>query len=179
RQRQIPAWLVIHERCRRELEALFPSEQSRIIYVPDTWFHRFMWRVSRPFPVRFAHFTFGFAMRLSTQLIQRRIVRRIVRDHSVSVVHQPIPVSPKEPSMMFGIGAPVVIGPMNGGMDYPAGLRNVRARAENLAMRLARPLSTLMNWVIPGKRKAVLLLVANERTRAALPKGLCPRVITL
>src|SRR5439155_24792740 len=34
----------------------------------------------------------------------------------------------------------------------------------------------LLNRLLPGKRKAALLLVANERTRAALPRGLCNRV---
>ena len=30
------------------------------------------------------------------------------------MIHQPIPVSPREPSLLFGLGAPIVIGPMNG-----------------------------------------------------------------
>jgi glycosyltransferase involved in cell wall biosynthesis len=36
-----------------------------------------------------------------------------------------------------------------------------------------------VNWLIPGKREAATLLVANERTRAALPRGACHRVLTI
>jgi glycosyltransferase involved in cell wall biosynthesis len=36
-----------------------------------------------------------------------------------------------------------------------------------------------MNRLLPGKREAAILLVANERTRAALPQGIAGEVITL
>jgi hypothetical protein len=29
-----------------------------------------------------------------------------VREHRIDVVHQPMPVSPKEPSLLWGLGAP-------------------------------------------------------------------------
>ena len=36
-----------------------------------------------------------------------------------------------------------------------------------------------MNYLMPGKRRAAMLLVANERTRAALPRGVCSNVVML
>jgi glycosyltransferase involved in cell wall biosynthesis len=36
-----------------------------------------------------------------------------------------------------------------------------------------------MNWLMPGKRRAALLLVANERTRKALPRTAATRVVEL
>jgi glycosyltransferase involved in cell wall biosynthesis len=36
-----------------------------------------------------------------------------------------------------------------------------------------------MNFLMPGKRRASMLLVANERTRAALPRGVCRNVVML
>src|SRR5271170_6448766 len=36
-----------------------------------------------------------------------------------------------------------------------------------------------MNRLFPGKRQAAMLLVANERTRAALPRGVCSNVVLL
>jgi glycosyltransferase involved in cell wall biosynthesis len=36
-----------------------------------------------------------------------------------------------------------------------------------------------MNYLMPGKRQAAMLLVANERTRAALPRGVCGDVVLL
>lgn len=179
RSRNIPAWLVTHERTRSELESLFPHDGDRMTFVPDTPWHRLLWRLSCWLPARLSGFTLGFAMRLLTQLYQRRLVRRLVTEMGISVIHQPIPVSPKEPSMMFGMGVPVVIGPMNGGMDYPRAFAHLQSWPEHLALAAGRWLAELMNRLIPGKRQAAMLLVANERTRQALPRGARARVAML
>jgi glycosyltransferase involved in cell wall biosynthesis len=176
RQRNIPTWLVVHARTRTELEALYPQDQDRIFYVVDTALHRFLWRISKLLPRQLASFTVEFVMRLMTQLAQRRVIRPLIRAHQITVIHQPIPVSPKEPSMIFGMGVPVVIGPMNGGMTYPPAFRRLQSDGERVALHLLRRLSNIMNRLMPGKRKAAILLVANERTRAALPDGVCTQV---
>ncbi|MEG4329911.1 hypothetical protein Q5688_32020 [Microcoleus sp. herbarium5] len=46
-------------------------------------------------------------------MLQRRIVRRLVSEHEIDIVHEPTPVSATVPSLMFGLGVSVVIGPMN------------------------------------------------------------------
>lgn len=176
RQRGIAVWLVVHERTRAELETLFPQDGERIVFVADTTAHRLLWRLSRLLPARLSNFTTGFAMRLLTQLAQRRVVRQLVREQQISVIHQPMPVSPKEPSLIHGMGAPVIIGPMNGGIDYPPAFRHLQSRTEGFAIAAGRSFATLMNRLLPGKHRAALLLVANERTRRALPAGVCTRV---
>lgn len=40
-------------------------------------------------------------------LAQRSIVRHIVQEKKINIIHQPIPVLPKEPSMIFGMSVPV------------------------------------------------------------------------
>ena len=179
RRRQIPVWLVVHERTRSELESLFPLDRDRIVYVPDTKAHLFLWRISQRLPDRISSFTTGFLLRYLTQSAQRREIRRLLREQAISVIHQPIPVSPKEPSLIFGMNVPVIIGPMNGGMDYPPGFRKLQSGTERFALAAGRRLADFMNFVFPGKRKAAMLLVANERTRAALPRGVCSNVVTL
>jgi glycosyltransferase involved in cell wall biosynthesis len=180
RRRGLPVWLVTHARTRDELARLFPDER-RIHYIEDTWLHILVWRLSTRLPAQIAYFTTGFIGRIAVQLAQRRIVRRLVASEGIDVVHQPMPVSPREPSLMFGFGVPVVIGPMNGGMDYPPGFRHGhgRGRVEKLLLTLGRMSSATMNWLIPGKRRAAALLVANRRTRDALPSGVSRRVIEL
>lgn len=179
RQRGIPVWLVVHARTRTELEALFPDDAKHIVYVEDTAAHRQLWRLSRLLPHRLSNFTTGFAMRVLTQIVQRRVVKQLVGTQRISVIHQPMPVSPKEPSLIYGMGAPVVIGPMNGGIDYPPAFRHMQGRTEDFAMTAGRSFANLMNRLLPGKRDAALLLVANERTRKALPAGVCARVETM
>lgn len=179
RKRNIPTWLVVHERTRQELESLLPDDKDRIFYARDTIWHRLVWQIGRPLPSGLASFTTSFLIRLLTQKQQREVLRRLVREKQISVIHQPMPVSPREPSLIFDLGAPVIIGPMNGNMDYPPAFQKMQGSMEKLSLIAGRRLADFMNWLIPGKRKARILLVANSRTRNALPAGTCPHVLTL
>ncbi|HEV7576900.1 MAG TPA: glycosyltransferase, partial [Caldimonas sp.] len=178
KRRGIPVWLVTHARTRDELSKLYP-DSDRIVYIEDTSWHRAMWKLGSRLPASLAYITTGFLSRLSTQWAQRRVVRRMIREHAINVVHQPMPVSPREPSMLFGFGVPVVIGPMNGGMEYPPVFRRERAAVERVLLWMGRTSSTVLNLLMPGKRRAAALLVANPRTREALPKGVSSNVIEI
>jgi glycosyltransferase involved in cell wall biosynthesis len=179
RQRGLEAWLVVHERTRDELKAIFPEDFERIHFVPDTVWHRILCQCSKLLPQRLGYFTFGLALRLLSQIVQRRIVKQLVREQRLDIVHQPIPVSPKEPSMIFGLDVPVVIGPMNGGMDYPPAFRRRQSPFVDLTLMIGRLFTNLFNTLIPGKRLATVLLVANSRTQVALLKGVRGKVIEL
>jgi len=52
-------------------------------------------------------------------VLQRRVVRDLVKRHGIDVVRQPTPVSPKMHSLIWGVGIPVITGPLNGGIDGP------------------------------------------------------------
>ncbi len=162
RRRQIEAWLVVHSRTRSELSAIIPTEIERIFFVRDTWLHILLAWLAEIIPGRLAEHALAFPLQLLTQFQQRPVIQRLVRDKRISVIHQPTPVSPKMPSAMFGLGAPVIIGPMNGGMH------DARKPGE---LRFSRALADLINRAIPGKIYATTLLVANDRTRGALPSG--------
>ncbi len=178
RRRGVPVWLLTHARTRDELAQLYPGDE-RIHYIEDTAWHRAMWRIGKRLPDAISYATTGFLSRLSTQIAQRRLARRLVREHGITVVHQPMPVSPREPSMLHGLGAPVLIGPMNGGMDYPPAFRRQRGGFERALIGFGRASATLLNRLMPGKRRAAALLVANRRTREALPAGVCTEVVEL
>jgi glycosyltransferase involved in cell wall biosynthesis len=170
RRRGVPVWLLTHARTRVELSGLYPGD-DHIHFIEDTGFHRTMWRIGQRLPDPIAYATTGFLSRVSTQLAQRRLARRLVREHGITVVHQPMPVSPREPSTLHGLGAPVLIGPMNGGMDYPPAFRRHRGIAERVLYAVGRASATVLNRLMPGKRRAATLIVANRRTREALPAG--------
>jgi len=179
RARGVPVWLITHARVRDELQKIYPDDSSRIFYIEDTWLHLTLWRISHWIPARLDYITTGYLMRIITQLAQRRIARDAISRFGVTVVHQPMPVSPKEPSLLHGLGVPVVIGPMNGGMNYPAAFRRQQSSLLNGVVRVGRAAASAMNWLMPGKRRAAALLVANQRTRDALPAGTSSNVITL
>ena len=103
----------------------------------------------------------------------------MIAEGRVELVHQPIPVSPRAPSTIGGLGVPVVMGPLNGGMDFPPAFRGYDGAALRFVYGLGRRLSGLGHLVADGKLRADALLVANPRTAQALPKGVRGEVIEL
>ncbi len=170
--------LITHARTRDELTALF-GVVPEIHYIEDTRFHKLMWWLGTGLPTRVAYLTVGFASRFSVQLAQRRMIRALVAEHGIDVIHQPMPVSPREPSMLFDLGAPVVIGPMNGGLEYPPAFRRTQNVLEKVLLRIGRASAAWLNRLIPGKRRAAALVVANDITLKALPEGVSSNVIML
>ena len=179
RARGEEAWLVVHARTRDELEAAFPSDRNRLRFIEDAWFHRLLFRISVALPRRISESTVSLLSILITQYLARRIVLTLRDSEGLDVVHQPIPVSPRFPSLMFGLNLPVIIGPMNGGMDYPPALRHSESILSRISIPVGRQLSDLANSILPGKKLAKVLIVANRRTRLALPRGFKGQVVEL
>lgn len=179
RRRGVEAWLVVHARTRAELETVFAADRDRLHFVPDTWVNKVLWRLGRVLPHQLDLVTFTALSHVYTQARARKIARRLIAEHGVDLVHQPIPVSPKEPSLMFGLGVPVVIGPLNGNMHWPAAFARLESRFARMALAASRVVAGVLNRVFPGKLRADAVLVANERTRAGLPRGVRGRVIEL
>jgi alpha-maltose-1-phosphate synthase len=170
-QKIIPdVYLITHERVRKHLEQDFSIVHENIIYVPDTSLHKFLHKMSSKLPSRIAMVTTGVISHFLTQLYQWFLVKKIVKEEKICVVHEPAPVSPKQPSMMFGLGVPVVIGPMNGGMEFPLGFKDMSGSVEGILYSFLRVVSSITNLLIPGKFFAAVLLVANQRTKSALPR---------
>jgi glycosyltransferase involved in cell wall biosynthesis len=179
RQRGIEAWMLVHEGSLPELQELFPKDLDRIHTSPDLIWHRILWAMQQRLPDRLGTFTCGTLRRFLNQFLQRRLAQGLIDKHQITVVHQPIPVSPREPSLLSDLSAPLIIGPMNGAMTYPPGFRQVQWQLTNTFLHLGRLSTGLMNQIFPGKLQAEMLLVANDRTRQALPKQVQGQVITL
>lgn len=171
--------LVVHARNRNELSLSFPDNLDRLHFVEDTALHQAMNRLNQVLPRRFADATSGMVVHLTTQLAQRRVIRRLVKEKAIEVVHEPIPVSPKTPSLMYALGAAVVIGPLNGGMEYPHAFRREQGSISVLALTISRSLAHFVHALFPGKLRAEVVLVANDRTRRALPFGVSGKIAEL
>lgn len=165
----VDTYMIVHERTRPELETLLGDRFCNVSFVTDTQVHKFLWRCSTFFPERIRTFTFGFLLSLLTQFEQRKIARKLIKEIGIDIVHVPIQVSPKLPSVIHSLGVPVVIGPLNGGMEFPPAFKHLQGFLERNFTVLARATSDVINRIFPGKRRATTLLVANERTRRALP----------
>ena len=163
--------LLVHERTQKELYKAFPNDIGRLHFVADSLVNIWCNKIGKMMPDRLAVFTVGAVSHFETQIRQRRRARSMVHTYHFDIVHEPIPVSPKLPSMMFGLSVPVIIGPMNGGMDYPANY-DLAGRFERWIIAILRRTSAFWNRILPGKLHAALILVANKRTYNALPSNL-------
>ena len=171
KSRGIETYLLVHERVREELDSDYPSYSKEILYVKDLKLQKFLYMLSKPFPRRISENTFLVLIQFLSSLRQRAIIKSMVREGAVNVVHQPIPVSPKQPSFIYNVGAPVIIGPMNGGMTYPDGFLFMENKLVKYFVAVGRSSSALANIILPGKKKAALLLASNRRTLDALPSS--------
>ncbi len=177
RAREIDVHLIVHARCREELQSLFPADLDRIHFVEDQLLQKHFFRLGKLLPRRVSEATFGLANQLLTQHAQRAAIRQLVTARCV--IHQPIPVSPRFPSLLYKLGARVVIGPLNGGMDYPPAFRQAESAFSRTLIAFGRSFTDLMNGLFPGKRRASRILVANTRTRNALPSHIAGRILEI
>jgi glycosyltransferase involved in cell wall biosynthesis len=179
-RRKLPVRLITHSRVRDELLQIFPDEQHLITYIEDGPVQIWMYRLGKHLPDRISNFTAGFVSRVYTQFQALQVARRLVKSEGVTVVHQPMPVSPREPTLLRKLGVPVVIGPMNGNIDFPLGFRREQHRFVHSAVRVARSAAqALTKFLLPGKLEAAALIVANARTRSALPSSYHGRIYTI
>jgi len=170
RSRGVDAYLVTHERCRKELQNLLsPEDFARSYYAPDTRIHKTLWKMGAPFPHQFRISTFGALGMFLTERWQRKLIRGLVPEKKIELVHQPTPISPKQPSAIHSMGVPVVIGPLNGDINYPPAFSYMEGGLVKLSVAVSRFAGKVLNFLIPGKRRASVILVSNERTRKALP----------
>lgn len=179
RQRGHPVRMIVHIRNRANLMEALDGDLQRVHFIEDTRWHRLIWTVGQFFPAPVRAGIFDTMLNLLNERYIARLIRSLIDTGDVDLIHQPIPVSPKTPSSLYDFGPPIVIGPMNGGMTYPAGYEDLESASARRFIAAARMAAIAMNRLIPGKRKAAALLVANERTQAALPVVDHPRVVTL
>jgi glycosyltransferase involved in cell wall biosynthesis len=169
RERGIDAHLLTHIRRRDEICELFPDELERIHYVADRPIQQRIWKLSDHMPTVVHEFTLAALSNFIQQHDMRNEAKRLVQRLGITVVHQPTPVTPRMPSAIYDVGAPVVIGPMNGNMEFPAGFGRFRTPMQRAIVHTVRQISELANIMTPGKRRAAALLVANDRTEEGLP----------
>jgi glycosyltransferase involved in cell wall biosynthesis len=178
RDRGVQAWMLVHRRTADELrEILGPDEIQRVHFVPDTAFNRFIWKFEKFLPDKIGEPLLDTLRYVETQRVQRKMARQLVRDLGITVVHESAPISAKRPSAMYGLAAPVVIGPLCGGMTYPPAFKYMQGRASRAIEFVGRLASGAFNRLMPGKRRADFILVANDQTRRALPRGVKGKVL--
>jgi hypothetical protein len=179
RSRQIETLLVVHARTQAQLKALFPAIGRSSNALSNTWLHRLLNNCGRFIPARVNEFTFGLLSHLYTQVVQRRIVRRLVSNTRVMLYTNRQPVSATFPSLMFGLGAAVAMGPLNTAVKFPLAFRSRQNPTLDLFIAIAHQCVDFFNRLLVDKIKAETVLVANDRTQQALPSSVRGKIIEL
>jgi glycosyltransferase involved in cell wall biosynthesis len=179
RRKGVDAHLVAHGRTKPEILAGFPGEEDRLHFAPETKLDRALWKAGSFLPGKIDAQTFGTARHIVNQRNQRKIVSRLIAERGIQIVHEINPVSPKQVSLMCGLGVPVVIGPLAGGMTYPPAFGYLEPRGARAVEISGRAISQFLNLVLSGKRLAAGLIVANQQARDALPGGVKGKIFVV
>lgn len=168
---------VCHARVRDELREDLPPELfERVHFIEDTRLQKLLFAASKYFHYRIEDLVFNQAIHILTQIGMISVVRRLIRQHGIDVLFEPVPIAPKALSFMFGLPVPVVIGPMCGGLELPPAFRHLDGRLVDWTIRATRGIASLLHRAVPGKLQAAALLVGNQRTARALPPGATGRI---
>lgn len=175
----VEAWLLTHVSARAELAARLPAaEFRRITFASGLPGLGPVFTLGERLPV--GPRTVAWAItQLERQIAMVPVARRLVRELAIDIVHQPISVSPVSPSPLTSLGVPVVMGPLNGGMELPPAFRDRESSLDAL-IRVARPVvAPALNHLIRGRPLADVVLVANDRTRSLLPRSVRKRAVEM
>ncbi len=168
----VDVFALTHARVRDELRQSELWREGAFHFVEDTLAEKSIFAVGKRAPGGVADALFNPMIAMVTMQRLGARARALSREMTFDVVHQPIPVSPQFPSFLTGVDAPVIIGPMNGAMNFPAGFERDYSQGSEISVRAGRALSGVANTLVAGKRSAARILVSNERTRAALPSAI-------
>lgn len=166
-----------HARVREELSASPLWDADRTHFVEDSAAEKLLWSFGKRLPGPIVESGINPAISMVSMARLGGAARRIARDIGADILHQPTPVSPRIPSFLTGLSAPVVIGPLNGDMSFPPGFAAEYSRGSGMMTRAGRAFSGVGNVLFRGKGEAALILAANERTRRSLPNGSAPSEI--
>ena len=173
------AWMCVGVETKPELDEILGLDAQRVFYVSDAKMHSiFRWIQART-PSGMGSNLLYYIQVLAMQWRQRGVVARLIKELGIDVVHQPTPVSPRIPSLLVDLPAPLVIGPMNGWMEYPPGFRCLQPRRGRMVRDVVRGLVNALPLPVDAKRRAECLIVANERTARGLPSGVRGKVFRM
>lgn len=163
---------ICHARVREQLkEDMAPDLFRRVHFIEDGWLQRLVFALGKYVPYRIEDLVFNQAIHVLTQIRLRKVAQRLIAEHRSDVVFEPVPISPKALSFMYGFPIPVVIGPMCGGLELPPAFKHMDGALVGWTINAVRRLAVALHRFIPGKLNADALIVGNQRTARALPPG--------
>lgn len=170
--------LVTHVRNRSAIEHAGGARHgSEILYIDTEWFAGPLYRLAvRLFP-RSPHAT--FLLSSCDFFVYDRTAERILRERwgrgeRWDIVHAVTPVSPVAATRLHRLGAPLVLGPWNGGLGVLPAFKEMMRQDASWVYPL-RQLGRLADLWFGTTRHAATIFTATRATLAALPRSCHPR----
>ena len=158
-------WLLAPERSAEDLKKIFPDNQDRIVIVSEGWIERAIWlMLGRLFPL--------ISRWLLTTIDYWRAtpyLKRLAAGARACVLHQVNPVSPRIPLIGRKPEMALIVGPLNGPLDYPPAFRGLLHHADRVSYALGELFVRLLGPSLDNRTRASRLLVANKRTEETVP----------
>jgi glycosyltransferase involved in cell wall biosynthesis len=95
--------------------------------------------------------------------------RRIMTGEKWDIVHAVTPASPTAATWLHRLGAPLILGPLNGGLRIPKTFPQVM-KAELARHTPAHNVGRLFDLIVGSTRNAAAILTANRPTRRRIPR---------
>jgi glycosyltransferase involved in cell wall biosynthesis len=170
---RVPTTLVTHVRNREALaKAGAPLACSEVIFIDTERFAGPAYRLAtKLFPSSqrgvflISSLDFFVYDRCAVTLLHRRIMTGETWD----IVHAVTPVSPTAPTWLHRLGAPLILGPLNGGLGTPKTFPHIM-QAEAARHTPAHNLGRLFDLIVGSTRNAAAILTANRTTRRHIPR---------
>jgi len=177
-----PVILVTHVRNRVALEAASDKPaNATIVYIDTEWFARPLYNLARRLFPRSEHGVFlvsSIDFFLFDWLALRHLRKLRNKGTRMALVHVVTPVTFAAPSILHRLGLPLVRGPLNCGLQSPAGFQT-QLRDESPWLIALRNIPRLLDRLVGSSRNAALLLAATRATRETTPADCQHKVVMM
>jgi glycosyltransferase involved in cell wall biosynthesis len=165
---QLPVTLITHSRNRERLAAAgAPFFGSSVLYIDTEWFARPLYRLASFLFRNSEHLVFLVSSLdfFLYDLIAVKTLRRFMT--RFDLIHAVTPVSPLAVTRLHKLGAPLIVGPWNGGVSTPSGLKEIM-RADSEWLYALRSFGRMFDRLTGCTRNASRVLSATGATDRCL-----------
>ncbi len=171
--------LVTHVRNREAISKTnAPWNGPEILYVDTEWFAGPLYRLASKLFPKSQHSVF-LVSSLDFFVFDYVAVKRLKqRGQQWDVAHMVSPVSTSAPTRLHQLGCPVLLGPLNAGLETPSAFRET-LRGESTWLYPIRYFGRVLDWVIGSSRNAARFLTATEATVNSIAQRHRARIVPM
>ncbi|MBX7172167.1 MAG: glycosyltransferase family 4 protein [Pyrinomonadaceae bacterium] len=170
---KVPVTLITHIRNREILKKYnSPLNNSEIIFIDTEWFAAPLWKIANKLFPHSEHAVFLLSQIdffIYDWLAKREVKRQIKNGKNWDIVHAVTPVSPSAPTSLHKTGLPLIVGPLNGGLESPKNFPELM-KADSAWFYPIKKIGRIFDLFIGSARNAKKILTATVSTIAAFPK---------